>query len=245
MPSQIRTIGGMADTVTIIVPTYNERENLAALARRVFAAVDSATAELLIVDDNSPDGTADEAARLAVSYPIRCLIRRGERGLATAVIAGIREARGEIIVVMDADLSHPPERVPALIDALRDERVQMAVGSRFVPGGKVDLYWPLHRRVISRVGRWLARPLTRVNDMASGFFALRRRDVNPDILRPVGYKILLEIVVRHRWTNVVELPITFTDRAAGHTKLNLAEQWRYIRHLARLYTFALGGGRPR
>lgn len=231
--------------LSIIIPTYNERDNLASLARRIFAAVDPANAELLIVDDDSPDGTADEAARLAASYPIRCLVRRRQRGLATAVIAGIREARGEIVVVMDADLSHPPERIPALVDALRDERVQIAVGSRFVPGGKVDLYWPLHRRVISRVGRWLARPLTTVADIASGFFALRRRDVNPDILRPVGYKILLEIVVRHGWRRIVELPITFTDRAAGQTKLNLAEQWRYLRHLARLYAFVLGGGRRR
>ena len=87
------------------------------------AAVDPAPTELLIVDEDSPDGTADEAARLAAEYPIRCLVRRGERGLATAVIAGIREARGDIVVVMDADLSHPPERIPALVDALRDERV--------------------------------------------------------------------------------------------------------------------------
>lgn len=231
--------------LSIVVPTYNERDNLAAVVRRVFAIVDPARTELLIVDDDSPDGTAEEAARLAGAYPIRCLVRLGQRGLATAVIAGIREARGDVVVVMDADLSHPPERIPDLVQALEDPSVQMAVGSRFVPGGKVDLYWPLHRRIISRIGRWLAGPLTNVTDMASGFFALRRRDVNPDILRPVGYKILLEIVVRHGWNNIIELPITFTDRAAGQTKLNLAEQWRYLRHLARLYSFVLSGGRRR
>jgi dolichol-phosphate mannosyltransferase len=239
--ARVRTIGGVSGALTIVVPTYRERENLAALARRIFAAVSPDEAELLIVDDDSPDGTAEQAARLAGEFPIRCLVRRDQRGLATAVIAGIRAACGDVVVVMDADLSHPPERIPALVDALRDPRVQMAVGSRFVSGGKVDLYWPLHRRLISLVGRCLARPLTGVHDMASGFFAVRRRDVNPDILRPVGYKILLEIVVRHGWTNIVELPITFTDRAAGKTKLNLAEQGRYLRHLARLYAFVLRG----
>ncbi len=229
--------------ITIVVPTYNERENLAPLARRVFKAVSPAAAELLIIDDDSPDATAQEAARLSREYPIRCIVRRGERGLATAVIEGIRAARGDIVVVMDADLSHPPERIPALVAALCDPGVQMAVGSRFVPGGKVDLYWPLHRRIISRVGRWLARPLAGVSDMASGFFAVRRTDVRADILRPIGYKILLEIVVRHGWKNVVELPIVFTDRAAGQTKLSVAEQVRYLRHLWRLYMFVLCGGR--
>ncbi|NUM88193.1 MAG: polyprenol monophosphomannose synthase [Bdellovibrionales bacterium] len=233
----------MPVTVTIVVPTYNERENLAPLAQRVFNAVNPTAAELLIVDDDSPDATAEEAVRLSREYPIRVVVRRSERGLATAVIEGIRAARGDLVVVMDADLSHPPERIPALVEALRDPGVRMAIGSRFVPGGKVDLYWPLHRRLISRVGRWLARPLTGVKDMASGFFAVRRADVRADILRPIGYKILLEIVVRHGWKNVVELPIVFTDRAAGHTKLNLAEQVRYLRHLCRLYAFVLCGGR--
>jgi dolichol-phosphate mannosyltransferase len=229
--------------VTVVVPTYNERENLAPLARRVFTALDPQRAELLIVDDDSPDGTAAAVATLAGSYPIRGLVRCGQRGLATAVITGLRAARGEIAVVMDADLSHPPESIPALLEVLRDPRVQMAVGSRFVPGGEVDLHWPWFRRLNSLAGRLLARPLTPVRDMMSGFFAVRRAELRLDELHPIGYKIALELIVRHGWRNVVEVPITFADRAAGRTKLNAAEQMRYLRHLGRLYTFRLLGSR--
>lgn len=232
-----------APAVSVIAPTYNERDNLEPLARRIFATLDPTTSELLIVDDASPDGTAAAAEALAARYPIRCVVRHGERGLATAVIAGLRAARGETLVVMDADLSHPPEAIPALLAALRDPAVQMAVGSRFVPGGRVDLHWPWHRRLNSLVARWLARPLTPVRDMMSGFFAVRRAGLVLGGLRPVGYKIALELIVRHGWRNVAEVPITFSDRAAGRTKLNVAEQLRYLRHLARLYAWALGVGR--
>ncbi|MBK8914223.1 MAG: polyprenol monophosphomannose synthase [Phycisphaerales bacterium] len=234
--------------VSVIVPTYNERENLPALVQRVSDALRGTPAtavELLVVDDDSPDGTAVLAEELAATAAVRlrCIVRRGERGLATAVIRGLREARGGTCIVMDADLSHPPESIPSLIDALRDPAVQMAVGSRFVRGGRVDLHWPLHRRLNSLFGRLLARPLTPVRDMMAGFFAVRRSDLHLDRLAPVGYKILLEIIVRHGFRNVVEVPITFADRAAGRTKLDVSEQLRYLRHLARLYTFVLRGRR--
>ncbi|MFN0135119.1 MAG: polyprenol monophosphomannose synthase [Phycisphaerae bacterium] len=230
-----------APAVTIVVPTYNERDNIGPLCERVFVACDLATTELLIIDDNSPDGTAGEATRLASRYPVRCIVRTGERGLATAVIRGLREARSPLAVVMDADLSHPPEKIAELVAAMRDERVQMAIGSRFVPGAKVDLYWPLHRRLNSLFGRILARPLTPVRDMMSGFFCVRTAGLRLDTLAPVGYKIALELIVRHRWRNVVEIPIVFTDRAAGKTKLTVGEQLRYLRHLKRLYSFAWFG----
>jgi dolichol-phosphate mannosyltransferase len=224
--------------VTVVVPTYNERDNLGPLARRLFGVLDPHENELLIVDDSSPDGTAATAGELAGSFPVCCIVRR-ERGLATAVIEGLRAARGELVVVMDADLSHPPEAIPRLLAAVCDPQVQMAVGSRFVPGGRVDLHWPLHRRLNSLLGRCLARPLTPVRDMMSGFFCVRRGALDLDRLHPIGYKIALELIVRHGWRNVVEVPITFSERAAGRTKLSIAEQVRYLRHLARLYTFVL------
>lgn len=241
--------------LSIVVPTYNERENLAPLAQRVFAAVDPATSELLIIDDDSPDGTAEAARAIGDALrerapgdhqPLRCIVRKGERGLATAVVAGLREARGERIIVMDADLSHPPERIPDLVAALNDPAVEMAIGSRFVPGGAVDLDWPLHRRLNSLLGRLLARPLTPVRDMMAGFFCVRRAGLRLSALRPIGYKIALELIVRHRWRRVVEIPIAFTDRAAGKTKLNVGEQLRYLRHLGRLYGLVIwraAGGR--
>jgi len=232
-----------APHVSVIVPTYNERENIAPLAERIFAALEPAESELLILDDDSPDGTANEAARLAERYPLRAIVRRGERGLATAVIAGLHAARGELCVVMDADLSHPPELIPALLSPLEDAAVQMVIGSRFVPGGEVDLHWPWFRRLNSWVARRLARPLTPVRDMMAGFFAVRRQELQLARLKPIGYKIALELIVRHRWRNVVEVPITFRDRAAGQTKLSLAEQLRYLRHLSRLYAYVLSGRR--
>lgn len=241
------TFMSVADaSVSVVVPTYNERENVAPLVRRVFAALDPQQAELLIVDDNSPDGTAAAAAELAERYPVRCIVRQSERGLAGAVIRGLREARGELCVVMDADLSHPPEAIPALIEAMRDPQVEMALGSRFVAGARVDSQWSWQRRLNSWAARVLARPLTDVRDAMSGFFCVRRQQLDLDRLRPVGYKIALELMVRHGWRNIVEVPIAFADRAAGRTKLDLGQQAAYLRHLWRLYRYALfGRGRRR
>lgn len=228
--------------VSVVVPTYNERDNVEPLTRRIAAALAGRPFEILIVDDASPDGTEARCIELAREIPLRCIVRRGQRGLATAVICGLREATGSLAVVMDADLSHPPEAIPTLLDIMTNPDVEMAVGSRFVPGAAVDLYWPLHRRLNSLAGRILARPLTPVRDMMSGFFCVRPAALRLDALRPVGYKIALELIVRHGWTRVVETPITFADRHAGKTKLSVAEQMRYLRHLWRLYGFVLTGG---
>lgn len=228
--------------VSVVVPTYNERDNVEPLTRRIAAALAGRPFEILIVDDASPDGTEARCVELAREFPLRCIVRRGQRGLATAVIRGLRESTGSLAVVMDADLSHPPEAIPTLLDIMTHPDVQMAVGSRFVPGAAVDLYWPLHRRLNSLAGRILARPLTPVRDMMSGFFCVRPAALRLDSLRPVGYKIALELIVRHGWTRVVETPITFADRHAGRTKLSVGEQMRYLRHLWRLYGFVLTGG---
>ena len=230
--------------LSIVVPTYNERDNVEPLTREIFRHVDPATTELLFVDDDSPDGTAQRVEELAGEFPVRALVRTEERGLATAVIHGLRHGRGEIIVSMDADLSHPPEAIPRLIAALREPGVDMVVGSRFVPGAKVDLHWPLHRRINSWGGRILARPLTPVRDMMAGFFGVWRDRLRFEGLDPIGYKIALELIVRHGWKNVREVPITFSDRAAGVTKLNVKEHLRYLRHLGRLYRFKLFGRTP-
>jgi dolichol-phosphate mannosyltransferase len=226
------------------VPTYNERDNLPPLAARIFTALDPQQSELVVVDDDSPDGTAVVGQQLAARYPVRVLVRRAQRGLATAVIAGLGEARGALVVVMDADLSHPPESIPALLaPLLSNPAVNIVIGSRFVPGSAIALDWPAPRRLNSWGARLLARPLVNVRDMMSGFFAVRRADLRLEALHPIGYKIALELIVRHGWTNIVETPITFSERAAGQTKLNAREQLRYLRHLARLYAFVALGRR--
>jgi dolichol-phosphate mannosyltransferase len=216
---------------TVIVPTYNEAESLPELLRRILAALPDA--EVLVVDDASPDGTAAAARALAGRHPVRVVERRGERGLATAVLRGIAEARSDLCVVMDADLSHPPERIPDLVRAV-EQGADVAVGSRYVPGGRIDR-WPLTRRLASAVGTIFARALTPCRDPLAGFFCLRRSLLDGVRLRPRGFKILLEILARAGPRQIVEVPIRFEDRGIGRSKFTAREQREYRRQLWQLY----------
>lgn len=225
--------------LSVIVPTYEEKENLHELLTRVlatFARLDE-PAELLIVDDNSPDGTAAAAESLAAELKagerVRVLLRTEDRGLAKAVTAGIAAARGDVLAVMDADLSHPPELLTDMLAAIRGG-ADVAVGSRYVAGGgTVD--WPWWRQLISRVAAMLARPLVGFRDTTSGFFALRRASLEGVELKPRGYKIGLEIIARLRRPRVVEVPIVFRDRRFGSSKLSGAVMGAYLVQLGALY----------
>lgn len=226
--------------VSIVVPTYREEANLAELSNRLFAAVSEAQirAELIIVDDNSGDGTIELCEELAKTYPIRLITRTDERGLATAVICGLQHAQGEFAVVMDADLSHPPLSVPCLLRPLQTDTADFVIGSRYVQGGTMDESWSLFRHANSRIAGWLARGLTPVRDPMAGFFAIRKVMLGDlSELNPCGYKIGLEVLVRCRCERVTEIPIHFEDRKHGESKLNLRAQWLYIQHLFRLYAF--------
>ena len=181
------------------------------------------------------DGTADLANSLSDDRPIRAIKRTEERGLATAVIRGLQEANYDLCVCIDADLSHPPESVPALVDAV-EGGAPFSLGSRYVEGG-ATVDWGFLRWVNSVGATLMARPLTRVADPMSGFFCVRRSKVPFESLNPVGYKIALEILVKMGVAAPVEVPITFTDRLHGESKLTLGEQLRYIEHLHRLYTW--------
>lgn len=223
--------------ISVVVPTYNEAATIPVLADRLAQAMGTRAWELVVVDDGSPDGTADIAERLAPALPVRVVRRAGKLGLATAVMAGFAAAIGETLVVMDADLSHPPEALPAMVRALSDG-ADFVVGSRYVPGGSVDDGWSAARRLNSRVATALAAPLTRVRDPLAGFFALpRHRWPAAGTLAPLGYKIGLELLVKTRPATVSEIPIRFADRHVGESKLDLRVQLQYLRHLARLYRF--------
>jgi dolichol-phosphate mannosyltransferase len=226
--------------VSVIVPTYREAENLPSLVPRVAAAMEGkAPWEVVVVDDDSRDGTEEACARLSERWPLRLVVRRGERGLSSAVLEGVRHASGDVLVVMDADHSHPPETIPALVDALAD--ADFAVGSRYVPGAATDEDWGFLRRLNSWGATLLARPLTRVRDPMAGFFALSRRTFDAAApLSPLGYKIGLELIVKCRCRRVAEIPIRFAERARGQSKLGVREQIDYLRHLGRLYAFRLG-----
>jgi dolichol-phosphate mannosyltransferase len=230
-----------APSTSIVVPTFREVEALPDLIDRVarVRAANGSIEELVIVDDDSGDGT--EALIAARPEPwIKLIVRKEDRGLSQAVLAGLRAARGELLVVMDADLSHPPE----VIGAMQQEILAGAdfvVGSRYVPGGTTADDWGLFRFVNSQIATLLARPLTRITDPMSGFFALPRavfeRALEPS---PLGYKIGLELLVRCGCQNVREIPIHFSNRTRGQSKLTLEQQLLYVRHLVRLYRFKLG-----
>lgn len=225
--------------VTVVIPTYREKDNLAILLPRLFGILHkhALTGEVIVVDDDSRDGTEQLCDRLAIGSPLRLLTRRNERGLATAVVHGLRQAQGEICVVMDADLSHPPEFVPALVEAARSPACDMAIGSRYTRGSSIDPNWSWFRRLNSRVALLLARGLTPSSDPMSGFFAIAKSTfARARELRPIGYKIGLELIVRCECRAIVEIPITFEDRANGESKLSARQQLLYLQHLARLYS---------
>ncbi len=223
--------------LSIIVPTLHEAANLRRLVEQVFAALahEPYPAEMIVVDDDSRDGTTELVLALSDRYPVRLVVRTGERDLSTAVLRGFAEARGELLAVMDADLSHPPASLLALVDPVRAGRCDLAIGSRRVPGAAVAK-WPWYRHLASWVAAALARGLTAVRDPTSGFFCLRREVwANASRIDPLGYKIGLELLVRARPARVLEVPIRFTDRAAGRSKMSLQTQWQYLKHLMRLY----------
>ena len=217
----------------MLVPTYNEAGNAAPLVRRVTSALADIDFELIFIDD-STDGTERVLEDLARDLPrLRVVHRTGRRGLATAVTEGIALATGDVVCVLDADLQHPPESLPALLEALQRAGADLAIASRFVPGGSYEL--SLGRRVVSRVATVLAWILLgrarSVSDPLSGFFAFRRTVVDGVRLQPIGFKILLEILVRGRIARVVEVPYRFEARGAGESKLTLAQNLEYLHQL--------------
>jgi dolichol-phosphate mannosyltransferase len=215
--------------ISVIVPTYNEAGSLPILIDRLATAMTGHTWELVVVDDGSPDGTADVANRLSAQHPVWVVRRAGKAGLASAVIAGFAESRGDVLVVMDADLSHPPETVPALIQAI-DDGADLAVGSRYVAGG-ATMDWPLRRRIVSRVACLMGSVLVPVRDATSGFFAVRREAIDGVRLNAIGFKIGFEVIARARTKKIVEVPYTFRDRELGASKFGRREVLQYLKQL--------------
>jgi len=229
----------------MVVPTYNERGRIVELAEAVFAVFRSAgiAGELVIVDDNSPDGTGDVADELARRFRVRVVHRAGKLGLGSAVMEGFTAAEAAIVGVMDADFSHPPDVIPRLLAALRASNVDAVVGSRYVTGGAV-LNWPLARVIMSRVACLLARPLTPVRDATSGFFLIRRAVVHGVRIEAGGFKICLELLLRGPVMSVAEVPYTFVDRTTGQSKMSTREALGYFTQLRQLLWLKLSGRAP-
>lgn len=237
--------------ISVVVPALREAENIPLLTERLAKAMAGRSWELVIVDDDSRDGTEAVCAELAKIHPLRLLIRRPPKdGLGGAVLDGFKFARGQILVVMDADLQHPPERVPAMVEALA--RGDFALGSRYTAGGGIEGRWTAFRALNSRIATLLARPFAPgITDPMSGFFALRRSTYDrAERLTPLGYKIALELMCKCRVAKsmggrgVVEVPIRFEQRQRGESKLSLREQFRYLEHLSRLYDYTFPRASP-
>jgi dolichol-phosphate mannosyltransferase len=240
-PSSAATETTRFARVTVVVPTYQEAENLPHLLDRL-AKVRQAHGldlDVLIMDDNSQDGSEEIVAGRPEDW-VKLVVRTTGRGLSPSVLDGMNLATGDVLVCMDADLSHPPEAIPQMLSKLQ-EGADFVIGSRYVQGGSTSDDWGFLRWLNSRVATLLARPLTSARDPMAGFFAFRRttfaagRDFNP-----VGYKIGLEFIVKCGCERVVEVPIHFEDRQLGKSKLTMRQQLLYLKHLRRLYTFKFG-----
>lgn len=219
--------------ISIVVPTYNESENIEKIIPLVNSALKNYNHEIVIVDDNSPDGTAEVAKKIAENYPIKGVVRDKKSGLASAILTGFMNSSGEILGVIDADMQHPPELMVSLIDKLRNG-YDIAIASRYVEGGSVE-DWSFFRRLVSKGAIMLTKPLTKVKDPMSGYFFLRKGIIEGVNFKPHGYKLLLEILVKGNYIKVAEIPYLFTKRMAGESKLKASEYWKYIRLLIHLY----------
>jgi len=231
---------------TIVVPTYNERDRLGILLERVFDACDrdGLALEVIIVDDNSADGTGALADDWARRRRVRVIHRAGKLGLGTAVLEGFAAARTEVVGVMDGDLSHPPQLLPKLFRTIEDG-FDLVVASRYVRGGGTSNF-PFGRWLLSRAGCWLARPLTPVHDAMSGYFLIRRSRLEEFRTSVKGFKIGLELFVRSQPRRLAEVGYVFVGRTAGESKMSVAEATGFLRQLASLYldTLAAPPRRP-
>ena len=229
----------MSMKFSIVIPTYNEAGGI----ERLIVALDDVfkrnnlDGEIIIVDDNSPDGTGAIVDRLSQTYPVRCLHRPGKMGLSSGVIDGWKFARpdSEAVGAMDGDFSHDINILPKMVEALESGGYGLAIGSRYVPGGGIE-NWPLKRKITSLVAISLAKPLTPVKDITSGYFLVKRSAIEGVDLDPIGFKIGLEVIAKAHYGNVIEVPFVFTDRVAGESKLDQKEIFNYLKQLGRIYS---------
>ena len=231
--------------ISIILPTYNESENIIQVLKSIIEHIpkDIAT-EVIVVDDNSPDGTGKVVedyindTQNETGYTVSVIHRETKSGLSSAILAGIQHSSGETVVVMDSDFSHPPKIIPRLVEEIKISKCDIAIASRYTAGGKVS-GWTAKRKLISKTATGIAKTGLGVNesDPLSGFFAFRRKILEGIKLDAVGYKMLLEILVKTKGAKVKEIPYTFTNRMHGSSKLDSSTILDYVRSVWRLYRY--------
>ena len=233
------------ELVSVIIPTYNESENIIQLLKSIGEHLPKNIAvEAIVVDDNSPDGTGkiiddyinDEQGK--IGYTVDIIHRKTKSGLSSAILDGIEYSSGETIVVMDSDFSHPPKIIPRLIEEIKISKCDIVIASRFVTGGAIK-GWSIKRKLISKTAKGIAKAGLGVNesDPMSGFFAFRRKILEGIKLDAIGYKVLLEILVKTKDIKIKEIPYTFTNRTLGSSKLDSSTMLDYVRAVWKLYRY--------
>lgn len=221
--------------ISIVIPTYNEKDNITKLITKISNTLEGYEYELIVVDDDSPDGTAEIVEELSKNYPITVLRRNEKLGLASAILHGFQYAKGDILGVIDADLQHPPEYIKKFVHVVNNG-CDIAIGSRYTEGGRIE-GWSMFRHIVSKGAILLSRPLTNIKDPVSGYFFIKRDVIDNISFNPIGYKILLEILIKGSYDNVKEIPYTFKIRKKGKSKLGGNEYINYLKLLYHLYKF--------
>jgi dolichol-phosphate mannosyltransferase len=226
--------------LSVVVPTYNEAANIRPFLEALRAGLDSAVTggyEVIVVDDESPDGTGEVAARISIDWPnLRLVSRAGERGLARAVVRGWQIARGDVLATINADFQHPPSILPEMLRKI--ENADLVVATRYAAEGSVGRF-PVHRQFLSsfarRVGVLLVpRVFRRVTDPLSGCYMFRRQAIEDIELRPTGFKTLIEVLARGRVGNVAEYGYTMQERRSGRSNVRLRHWFEYLGQLGRM-----------
>jgi len=244
VPAQEELLKAGKRPLSIVLPTYNESQNIARMLDSIAETLPADTAaEIIVVDDNSPDGTGNIASQYAKNISrkklhIEVINRPDKLGLSSAILVGVQLAAGDIVVVMDGDFSHPPQTIPHMVEELQNSKYDIVVASRYVKGGSVR-GWPFKRRLMSRGATKIAQVGLGigVKDPMSGFFAFKRRIIEGIKFDAIGYKMLLEILVKTRGASVKEVPYTFTNRRAGASKFDSSVMYDYFRAVWRLYRY--------
>ncbi|MGD2107471.1 MAG: glycosyltransferase family 2 protein [Nitrosopumilaceae archaeon] len=231
--------------VSIIIPTYNESRNIIGILKSIGENLPkNITAEAIVVDDNSPDLTGKiveeylKNVKKIAGYTMDIIHRTSKNGLSSAILSGVQRAKGDTIVVMDSDFSHPPQIIPKMIESLRKYQCDMVVASRYINGGKIK-GWTLKRKIMSKVATLIATKGlgVKTKDPMSGFFAFKKNILKEINFDAIGYKILLEILVKKSGIAVKEIPYTFENRSFGASKLDSSTVTDYFKSVWKLYKF--------
>jgi dolichol-phosphate mannosyltransferase len=231
LPRQEEMVKVSKAKLSVVLPTYNESQNIVKMLDSIaqtLSPYSAAGAEIIVVDDNSPDGTAEIASMYAKNISnnkklhVQVIRREGKFGLSSAIVAGLQSATGDMLVVMDGDFSHPPQVIPSIIDALQDSTCDIVVASRYVKGGSI-IGWPFKRRLMSKGATKIAQ--------------YGRQIIRGIKFDAIGYKMLLEILVKTKGARVKEVPYTFINRRMGTSKFDASVTFDYMRAIMRLYRY--------